>query len=215
MVFKRAALRRVKRRRTFKSKPSRMFVKRVKRVINSEQEKKFLLTNSSGTISWTGGCTVLTNVPQGDTDSQRDGDQVYSRSLEIRCNLQIGTNTSNLITLIVFQWFPTTVPTTVGVLFPSAVSSGSAPLSPYNHDYRTQFKILARRSVNLIGAAASNPDYQKQIVFWIKSGFRRKIQFLAGSTAANNHIYLLTISDSTTATLPSIAYIAKYNYSDM
>lgn len=177
------------------------------KVYNKKAEKKYKLEDLTYLSLLNSGTTAcLTDISQGDTDLTRDGDQLYLRSFQFRGNIILGDTNYNMIRMIVYQWYPATVPTIANILGTGVIYVNA----PYNHDQRYNFKVLRdlRWTVD-----AQTPN--KMFKFWIKSGFRRKIQYFSGSsTTANNMVYVTVVSDSGAVPNPGISFIYQTNFND-
>ena len=134
-------------------------------------------------ISNLGSVGSLSSVPQGDSDTTRDGDQLTISSLEIRYNMFLNivsaaaTNPQeiNNMRLIIFQWYPDSTPIVSDILLTTHV------LAPYQHDKRFMFKILYDKSHILtcqnttVVAANVNSSIVQHIR--LNRGYKRKIQY--------------------------------------
>lgn len=191
-------------RRHFSKRPSKQFTAKVKKVINKVAEKKyFTVIQPSVGVDNTGAFAQLGAVTQGDTDTTRDGDQLYIRSLQVKGQVTAG-DTTNLLRVIIFQWFLPTTPTATDLLLSNVVDS------PWNHDNRYLFKVVVDKSYSL--ATASNAA---QTINWrISKGFKRKCQFNGGTTIGTNKFWIFTISDSGGVPNPSVSYYTKLNFTD-
>lgn len=201
---------------------STMTVQKVKRIISGQKEKKFFIHSDRTTATSSYFQVFLTDVPQGDTDSTRDGDQLYARSLELNFETFIqgigGTNDfSNNVRVIVYQYLPMsdgTHPTNTGTdILQSPTIGASIPnwLSGYNHDNRFNFRILFDKLIPLSGNGPAN--YAEKVM--ITQIPQCKIQYNAGASVnGSGMIYLAFYSDSLVATHPAFNYWAKFNYND-
>jgi hypothetical protein len=191
-------------------KEIRALAKRLDKVM---LELKYLAQNdntySSISYSGTDFLQVLTNVPQGDTDSTRDGDQITLHSIEFRLGLKISTTTPCFMRVILFQWRPATIPLYASVLIDQHNTS-NAPLTTYQHDTRQEYNILFDRLIELDTVA-----HPAHVVHHLQTkGFSPKIQFTAGSsTVATNMIYMLVVSDVAAAG-PLVVLHVKTTYYD-
>jgi hypothetical protein len=92
--------------------------KEVKAMLNQNIMIKYLdsgLLNQNVTAG--GAVSALVNVPQGDTQSQRVGDVIFMSRMEFTFSLEMA-NADIYATsrIIIFQWFPNTIPTVASVL---------------------------------------------------------------------------------------------------
>lgn len=201
--------RRTRRKTTIPKNMSKKSKQNLKRNLVTLGEKKWILRDATGlSATDTPVVVALTDIGQGDTDQSRDGDQLAIRSIEVNWAF-ITADVTNLCRLIVFQWYPATVPTSSNVLAYSGANILN-PLAPYNHDSRFQFKILLD-----VRSTVSTNDAIRSYRRYIKGGMKRKIQYIAGSaTAAANMIYVMYMSDSGLTTHPALSYSIKVNYND-
>lgn len=203
-----------KRYRKRVTRSGKSFTRKVQTVIRKTAEKKYVAFNSSAAGIDTGGLILrFTEVPQGDTDVTRDGDQLTIRSLQFNYVLTLA-DTTNVMRVILFQWFDSTQsvqPIPSNILIDTAI--GRAVASPYSHDYRYQFKILYDKTHVL----DSNTPVINRRVFLKRFPFKhKKIQYVgASSTNHNNGLFALVISDSAVGPNPTITYSGKFNFSDV
>lgn len=201
-----------------------MFAKKeCRKIVNCVAEKKYF-TNSPGPADVTnsGVVTCISLIPQGDTDSTRDGDGLVLRSIEINWEAlsSPGTGTSlvDCVRFIVFQWFPNSVPAAGSVLLNAG--STSSHLSPWNHDQRFNFRILYDKRYDVTKANA-NPQINSNSKvtsprILITKGFKYHIQYQSGTTVGSNLIYVLAITDTggTAGNVPQYNFYSKINYTD-
>lgn len=196
-----------------KFKPSKTFTAKVKKVMNLQLEKKHFTVSSGGfqTVSDTGTVTSISNVTQADTDTGRDGDQLYIRSLELQWQCDV-IDTYNTMRIIIFQWYQndsTSTPAVGDIL--QTLSNSSGVISPYNHDQRFNYRILYDKVVTLTqGNTDASYVYKSMITKFPK----RKMQFNAADTTGTNKLYILKISDSSATSHPQVRNITKLNFSD-
>lgn len=184
--------------------------KEIKKVVRSISEKKYITFQATGSIdNATGVQLSLLDIPQGDTDSTRDGDQLYLRSIYFKAELAVGDNT-NFVRCTVFQWFPTL--TGIPALTDIYLAGHSLVLSPINHDKRFNFRVLYDKVWNMRNVF--NPTEYVEI--YLNKRFRRYIQYVGGATAiADNRIFMIWSSDSGAAPHPTVNYDMKVNFSDL
>lgn len=183
--------------------------RKIKKEVTKGKEKKYFNMSATGTVDWNGTITDMCLVAQGDADTDRDGDQLEIRSFELNYTLSQGDAT-NQFRVIVLQWFPTSVPTVANIIFGSGAAT--APIASYQHDNRFQFRILLDEVVSLASAAGTAALTRRHMLI---GGFKtRKLQYVAGSTAGSDHLYMLLVSDSSASAHPGITYYAKLNYFD-
>lgn len=203
------AKRTFRRKKKFSRKPSKRLTRAVKTIITKSSEKKTKVYQNTTTVDNTGYLLKLNEISQGDGDSNRNGDQVCIRSVQINFNAYLA-DTTNFVRFIAFQWYPSSSLAYPGIGDILVDSINYPFMSPYNHDKRFMFKILRDKLVKL---DTDNPT--QMVKFFIKGGFKRKIQFIETSSVNyTNGIYILMVSDSSAATHPTVLYSGKLNYSD-
>lgn len=189
----------------------------IKRMVRAPVEGKFFDTQFSLTATTSGQIFQMTNVPQGDTDQTRDGDQLTPTSLECRGEW-LGGDSTNTCRFIIFKWKPT-----INSFFPSVATStngilqsvgGFSPFAPYNHDIVVNGKnatILWDQYFDIQTNTATTIN--KHFNFTIRKGLS-KMQFVSGGTSSTNQLCGLIISDS--AALPNPGFVASFrlNYTD-
>lgn len=167
-----------------------------------------------GTInaSTAGFFQSLTDLPQGDTDITRDGDQVEAYTVDLRY-YAFTQDATNLVRVILFQWVPNTAiatPTLADILLNAGTYDA---LAPYETDNHQMWKILYDRTHSMAQTGAASANVTKLIRKKIKVS-RKKVQFEGGTTDGTNKVYMLVISDSGVANHPGITYVARVNYLD-
>lgn len=196
-------------------------VKQVKKIVSKEEELKYFLAAQNGVaITSTAAIVPLSSIPQGISDTQRVGDALEYKNLEVRMFLSIG-NPTNLVRIIFFQWFPTaTTPIATNILLTGYTGSIDTT-STYSHDYRHDFKVLKDLFCPLIGnltvpvlAPAVYTDTTIRVFHFHLRGFRKQVQFAGGTTQGSNQLYVLQISDSPAAPRPVIALSTKLTFVD-
>ena len=141
------------------------------KVLRSKTETKYWdVSASASAVTDLGTIYDLNFIPQGDSDSSRDGDSITAMSYQLRYSLAVGDNT-NLVRLVVFQWKDLNSAPSPGQILPYT-SSTLAVHAPYRHDTKPMFKILADKVVIL-----DNDDDIAYGKIFISRGFFRKIQF--------------------------------------
>lgn len=159
--------------------------------------------------------TLLTDVTQGTSDLQRVGDKLTIRGMRIRFTFSVADN-YNIIRMILFQWIPSNNllgPVPGYVLSATYLSTSRATEAPYTHDYKSQMIILWDKTINL---ALNQSNQAKYINKKVKLKFAKKrINFVAGTTAASNHIFLLLVSDSGAVPHPGVSFVSRLWYDDM
>lgn len=174
-----------------------------------EQEVKHFDTSQGNSgVDWTGTIWQLSLIPQGDTDTTRDGDSLLPQRLRIHC-VATAADSYNLMRVIVFRWHPATLPV-YGDIMTNAGGSVWSPLQSVNIDNRQNYTILLDRTLRL----DPESDGLKQIVKTIKLAKSRPMQFQNGTTQGTNKIYLLAVSDSGAAPNPLFVLYSRLEFTD-
>lgn len=219
--------RRFKRQRSHGEKAMNKRQKReMNAILNRRSELKFYVTNQGGvniTSTWAVAKAAL--ISQGTADEDRTGDRItWCGNIEMIINVinATGVNSDlyNNCRFILFQWHPndSTAPTASNILL-NGVTGSVDTSSHYSHDNRQLFTILWDRTFKTVGnfQGAGTPgtsDSQSGIVHFTIPMMRAKkqVQFLSGSTAGTNQLYLLYASDSSAAAHPQAYWGIKGFY---
>lgn len=178
----------------------------IRGLVNSEM----LHSSISGgqTFPVAGTILSLTNIGQGDTDSQRTGNSIFLRSLYLNLNVQ--TNLSNLnnqfLRLILFmdtQQISDTSPNVTDVL------AGTFPNSPLNQANAGRFKIMKNWEFSLTNGVNPTRVINKYMKLW----HHVRYNSTASTDIQKGGIYLLCLSDQPTNP-PSMGYQIKLGYHD-
>lgn len=147
-----------------------------------------------------GGTSIIqkmTTIPQGDTDTTRDGDQLAVEWSECRYEVLVNTtDVSNMMRIIIFSWHfddGGQAPTPSLIL-----QSSTTPLSSYNRDSVKEkaFSVLHDNLVAVYSGGIGNKVYN------YRNHKKFKITFTSGGNTGKNHIYLLAVSDSAVTPFP-------------
>lgn len=219
MAFKR----RFKKKKTFKKRKSNggLVTKNYLRTLmKHQQELKYQTSNlNETTTAGTGAIAKIMTVAQGDSDSARDGDALYIKSLRVKGRVKFNNSMGALLTqyvrLLVFQWYPDdgTAPTVANILN----NSGTDAEGIYgitNIDRNDQYKILMDKTFQVDSVGNPARQFKKKLRCPKR---HRKQKFIAGGTDGSNQIYLLYISDtlSTTAgVVPTFTMQTFMSYTD-
>lgn len=213
------------RRRTFKksASSSKKYVtwKSIKKYISKTVEHKYKDTDrASTTVDATGNVYCLSVIPQGDTDSQRNGDSVMPVYLRVKGSCH-GADSSNVMRVILIRWHPDSAsvgdPALTDILQSTILSTTNAPYAPYIHDKRNQFTVLSDRRYTLMGSVDSSKYISS---FDIKVNLKRRklmkklIYTASDGTTGTDQIYICALSDSTATSHPAIAFTSRLSYTD-
>lgn len=162
------------------------------------------------TYDVTGSCINLTsNIAQGDSDTTRDGDKIYLKTLRLKYFGQYA-DSWNQIRVIVFKWNKdsTSAITSANLL----VSSGDskAILSPLSWDTKKEYRVYYDCVIN-VDDAYREVSPVKEVE--VKLNYR--VDYIAAGTNAMNSLYMCILSDSTAVTHPKCNWYARLEYTDM
>jgi hypothetical protein len=189
--------------------------KEVKAILHQNIMIKYLdsgLLNQNVTAG--GAVNALVNIPQGDTQSQRVSDVIFMSKMELTFSLEMA-NADIYATsrLIVFQWFPNTLPVVASVL-----ESPGSLFCYSNYNFQTQdlysihFDSMYHQSGTATAPTESTNVGKKQMR--VRIG-RKKVEYaLASTTVMTNQLWLLYISDSAVIPYPVINWVSRIFYAE-
>lgn len=188
----------------------------VARMMNVRHEKKYFQNYAAGTRDWSGVIHSVSDVAQGDSDVNRDGDSLYIKSLQIRYSIAVA-DTYNLVRLICFQWLDDDTPIPSDILSATYLGTAVAPLAPFHHDQRAKYRILYDSQPMALNGT-SNLVEVRTVMLKNRGKLGKKmvnqIRYTAGLTTGSNKLYILEISDSSAAAHPSFSTVARMNFTD-
>lgn len=220
--------RQFRKRRVTGRKLTKVMKKEVKQIIAVKQELKYFAPLIGGTaITSTAIQTLMNTISQGDNDSQRNGDKVMmSPGFWVTYNITPGDQ-FNFVRVLIFQWKPVSGTSSYIPTIADIVLNGSSSFpdftSQYNHDKRTQYRILYDKVSRVVGNGSSaliNAPFTDLSTVFIKTYVKipfRQVQYQAGTNDnLTNGIYLVLISDSAIASIvhPNLSMTYKMTYTD-
>lgn len=166
---------------------------------------------TDGGYDFNGYVSCLSNVAQGDTDEERDGDKLLPKTFRMKYKLLLGDAT-NIMRIVIFRYHPVSNtgggPPSALTIFSTLVGTVHAPLDVYDWDQRAQFTILFDRTHNL------NVN-QDQILGKIKLKLANvPVKYIAGTTEAADHLWMLVISDSGVVPHPQFGGVSRLTFTD-
>lgn len=182
-----------------------------------EQVKYYLQQASANAMTTTPVLFQLSQIPQGVTDSSRQGDRLHWRDIECRGWMEVGDPT-NLVRIIIFQWSQNTTPLAGNLLLPG-FSGAIDVTSTYSHDNRQFYTILYDSFQSLVGngTATTYPGtdttqktfYFKKKIPWVT------VQYVGGSaTVGSNQVWYLRVADSGVVPNPFVNFTTKFTFVD-
>lgn len=186
--------------------------KKIKRIARAQLERKYAeavigQTSQSSTVT----VTKITMPSQGDAFNNREGDEITFSSIKGRWQT-IGADSTQVCRYIVLKWLPDDA-----VEAPIAATVLQSPVSvPWisqfvgNKSARAKFRVLYDSIANL----SLNGD--NQVIRNINIGGKKlgKVKFNAAATTGKGCIYVVTVSDSSAITHPTIGYEFLYRWTD-
>lgn len=191
----------------------------IRKMISRTQElKRFDGILAETSITTTPTISDLFFPTQGDTDTERIGDQlILTKNCEF--NLTVRWNTLNLLDgssffrIIIFQWHPNTVPISSDLLI--NVGGVGTVRSLYNLDTRQQYDIIYDRIASVNTWDNDRPWIGPRRIFSNK--INKRVQFVNGTTAGTNKIYMYLVSDLANAAThesPLVQYSTRIYFKD-
>jgi len=178
----------------------------VQKQIDKNLDFKYLLTAvSAQTVSTSIGSTLLTSIAQGDTSSNRTGNNIDVRSIQIQGYVTYA-DTTNILRIFLVQEMQYNVISTLSSMFlnPSDVTGIR------DAEYMKMFKVHKEWKFYL----TSQNKPQANITYYKRCDIKLKYNGSAGSNGIINRLWLVYISDSGTVTHPTINATVKVSFTD-
>lgn len=205
----------------------------VHKVLKENTEYKQHQVSAPPTAVYTGVAGAhfahLTNMAQGVLDTNRVGDEATIKWLQLRIQLYNGVGATANVNVnwrvILFQYNrPDGAPTLAELFLSAAANGGGGPgtWSARNIDYLNIYHVLVDRVYKTEQGFPAALNYGEtgilthNLVFKLPMKFvKKKIQYVAAGTAADNGIWLcVTTGQGTVATDPGILYTSACGYTD-
>lgn len=190
------------------TKTERDFIKKLmKQEILAVQEKKSFDSGFGSTVDNVGTVTKLTTIPQGDTDSSRQGDHIKLHEVQLWAQVNYA-DTTNAVRLLIIRWNQddsSAAPSGVTNFFQTAT-----PFSPYDRDNQRarKFDVIFD---HLFVVSNVGPGTEKYV---IRKGMKSQIAFQGGANTGTGHLYSVLVSDSSASTHPGVNYVFRTYYTD-
>jgi len=181
----------------------------VNKILKKKAELKSFDVGFGTTVDSTGTLTKISSIPQGDTDSTRDGDQLLVTRISLRGTLaNSSSDLTNVMRVIIFKWMQDDA--SAGPVSATDILQSLSPYSPYDRDglRAKKFIVLLDRflTTSLQGPAIMKYDYDSKHDF--------KISYSAGAVTGYSNIYVLQISDSSGIPHPTGSWISRVWFND-
>ncbi len=196
-------------KRRFKRKP-RSFARRVKKVIQSEAENKYLDDSVTDTSLINTDSNSLQNgiaiqVPQGDGESSRDGNKLFAKGLTMRLLMTTTTSASVRFLMIKVPVFD------AGLDFGTPFGSSLGVNGQLPRNTEGKYKVLWDKVMNI------DPDSRGSISIKRYQPLNCKMEFISASTAApiRNNVLLYVYTNNSTASAISVELDSRLHYRDV
>lgn len=214
--------------RSSRSVEKKATVSQVSRMIARSERRhfapRFFTAGAAPTLATATVLASITDIAQGNTDSNRDADSLTMTRLHLKYNwssIVTNTNAEILWRFFIIQWYPDTAnlaPTATQLFLNDPVLSAISPRSFWSHDHLTrkepQFRVLYDKlwHPNGPGTLAFNPTMGGVVDTTVNiQRARKEIQFSSGSTDGMGKLFVGVIS-STSTTVPTITYNTLLEY---
>jgi glycosidase len=169
--------------------------------------KYFYNYTTSTNTSFSGSLYPLTDVPQGSADSNRQGDAISLKHLEVNYGIYAATQ-ANAVRVIIFEWKPqvSSGPGLSNIL--SLTGSAIVPFSTYTIDQHQILSILydATHSVS--------PTEPLRLGCFKHEFFNRSIQFSSATTTGTSKLFMYVLSDDGVTPYPTHSFVSKIVFTD-
>ena len=163
--------------------------------MKSKTEVKYFDQFSSSTVTASGVITCITDVTRGTDVTQRVGNQITFKGLDLKFNAKIsgvvGVESQTVRALLVLDTFGTNAPAFTDVLESAFIGSTYTMVAPIYWDYRKRFKILYDR----VHTLNTNSNQCETNYHHLKLNIQS--QNIGASTTFKNQIYLLIVGNET------------------
>jgi len=200
----------------------------VKSLINSEP--KYHIVRSQFNYAWDGTVVSLSDIPQGDGSTNRDGDRVLPRYLSFRAH--INTDVAGLmhktVRIIIFRWWGES-PNVAGVapVASDIVDSTLSVYAPLSHldptitgpkgDRQRRIEVHLSKQFTFDNVGTTFVDFVENIEINGKNSSNKEhMEFYDNTTnpPTSGGFFVMCISDNATATNQNITLESKLTYYD-
>jgi hypothetical protein len=189
-----------------KAELGNLIVKQIKKYA----EHKSFDTGFGSSVNTTGTLQKLSTIPQGDTDSTRDGDQAEVFGVDIIATMANASSgdATNVGRLVVFRWEQddsSAAPASVADILQTA-----SVYAPYNRDNLRAKKFIVLMD-HVFVTSLNGPSIEKLVE---KSKTKFKLKFQGSGNTGNSMIYAAMISDSGAIPDPIFSYQVRVWFTD-
>ncbi len=206
-----------KARRARRRRPRRirrpMTTGRVKRIIDAELKVNDLSVEGVAIPSVTGSIIQISNVAQGDSNMQRNGNWIkpitWMGTITLQGNPLADADTISLFRIgcVVWKENQNLNPVTIAQIMQETTD----PHQQYNIENKGQFKILWSRT-GILSNQNRNPQFLKVFRFYLRPSM--KVLF-DDADSKNNHLFIFAYTDiDTVDNLPDLAFSIRLRFTD-
>lgn len=188
------------RRRFRRSRKTPSSVKRyVNSTINRKLETKYAFGYHTNEITSTATFVSLVSTAQGDDITERIGDEIDPRHLQIRGIVTPNSSgTAQFCRLIVFQWKPNRNDVAPTAATQIIYDGTNQPLHSPIRKYNPQFRLIADKKLHVPAVTS----LEKSGTFYTITASAKKLSKIKWSTAAStqdtNHLYMMILGENAT-----------------
>lgn len=190
---------------------------------NDKPEAKYVDSIFATSPNYNGSITDLTaSITQGTNENQRVGTQIMLKYFRLRVRaigLNTSTNSSVQIRVLLVRGNAEngTIPTVATTL--TTLGTANATITPYNWDNKSKQNVLYDKMVTVASgfSPSVSAGWQNDKMFMKNVKLNFKSTYGPGTTPAsalNHGLYLILISDTTSANAPSIGCDSRLVYTD-
>lgn len=165
----------------------------------------FDLNENNVNVDYNGYIPSLCIPPQGDTDSQRQGDRIMVKNCTFRYRVE--RNGSDQSVRVMLIWDKQAKVSSSSDILEDTGAFANAVISPKNYDKRFQTEILYDKTIDL---HTSHPIQDVSTVVKIN----KHTQFNLGTTTVTSGRLLAMFISNTNANTPRISYYSRCTFTD-
>jgi hypothetical protein len=166
-------------------------------------------------ITSTGTFILLTQIPQGPSQSQRIADTAWLQRIDINWSVNTANaDIHNIVRKSLLTWQVSTAlagPTTSD-MFTNFINAFT--YSHWNFENRHLYNVISDELINLTGTSTNPTSYSQHSSITSLALKNRRIDFTPAATTATGHLYLFLSSDSLATPFPIIDLNLRVWYYD-
>lgn len=189
-------------------------IKRALRTLNSQKrvEHKYFDQITSASVTTAGNIINISDITRGVEVTQRVGNQVLLKYIDLRLAYYLNTNTdqSMVRVILLIDTMGVNAPVVSDVLDSGLVGSGYTNIAPYNWDLRKRFIIKKDLTLNL----CKNSETFSRVLS-MRVPLNVTSYNIGASTTYKNQVYILFIgTESNTLNLSTFQYHSRLVFTD-